>query len=114
MLWLGGDTTCVWNERGVEAQFQSWDWEGGWGSGEPTGGRGGLVGNLGRSLALLFRHTGLETRSGRAPHLPSPQQEPRVFEKAHSLSLPVVSLRCVEFETEVNSSEWSRFGAYPS
>ena len=42
VVWLGGDTTCVWYERGVDAEFQSW--KGGWGSGEPAGGRGGLVG----------------------------------------------------------------------
>ena len=35
VLWLGGGTTCFWNERGVDAEFQSWE-EGFW---EPTGGR---------------------------------------------------------------------------
>ena len=74
VLWLGGGTTCFWNERGVDAEFQSWE-EGFW---EPTG----LVGKRGGEVS---------PRSGRAPHLPSPQQEPRVFEKAHSLSLPVLS-----------------------
>ena len=106
MLWLGGDTTCVWNERGVDAEFQRWE-EGFWGTNRRERGTGGEKGRRAEGLKP-------ETRSGRAPHLPSPQQEPRVFEKAHSLSLPVVSLRCVECETEVNSSEWSRFGAYPS
>ena len=35
VLWLGGGTTCFWNERGVDAEFQSWE-EGFW---EPTGGK---------------------------------------------------------------------------
>ena len=47
VLWVGGDTTCFWYERGVDAEFQSWEG----GSGEPTGGRGGLV--L-KTLVVLF------------------------------------------------------------
>ena len=48
VLWLGGGTTCFWNERGVDAEFQSWE-EGFW---EPTGGRGGLVGKRGGEVSV--------------------------------------------------------------
>ena len=49
VLWLGGGTTCFWNERGVDAEFQSWE-EGFW---EPTGGRGGLVGKRGGEVSRV-------------------------------------------------------------
>ena len=34
VLWLGGGTTCFWNERGVDAEFQSWEEGDWWGNGE--------------------------------------------------------------------------------
>ena len=41
VLWLGGNTTCVWYERGVDAEFQSW--------------KGGVLGNHTRSNTLIER-----------------------------------------------------------
>ena len=37
VLWLGGGTTCFWNERGVDAEFQSWEEGDWWGNGEERG-----------------------------------------------------------------------------
>ena len=44
VLWLGGDTICVWYERGVDAEFQRWK-EGFWGTNRrETGGETGRRG----------------------------------------------------------------------
>ena len=102
VLWLGGGTTCFWNERSVDAEFQSWE-EGFWGTNRRERGTGGETGRRGVSLTSLHES-----------HSEGDRERGYVSSKKHTRChfQYLVGLRCGESETEVNevnSSESSRF-----